>query len=308
MEFNELQKRILKLKDEKNALLLVHNYQVPEIQVLADRLGDSLELCREAQKVRDADMIVFCGVTFMAEMAAILIPDKRVVIPSHEACCPMAAMLPIGKLLEAKEKYPGVPVVLYVNTLAEAKAEATVTCTSANADKIIRKLNAGRVIFGPDMNLAYYASKRAPEVEIITVPEYGNCNVHRFIGNGDEAMEMKKRFPGAEVWAHPECEPAFQDRADYVLSTGGMVRRAQESPSRIFIVGTEVGIIDRLTRENPGKTFLPAKINAECAAMKRINLWNLYAALVDERPVVTVPDEIASKARVAIERMLEMSP
>jgi quinolinate synthase len=307
MGLNELQRHILRLKEEKNAVLLVHNYQVPEIQVIADHLGDSLELCIEAQKAKDADMIVFCGVDFMAETAAILNPDKKVVIPSQKACCPMAAMLPVSRLLEAKRRHPGAPVVLYVNTLAEAKAEATVTCTSANADRIVRKLNADKVIFGPDRNLAYFVSKRVPGVEIIPVPDDGYCSVHRFMGNGDEAMELKKRYPGSEVWAHPECEPAFQERADYVLSTGGMVRRASESSAEVFIVGTEVGLIDRLARENPGKTFLPAKRFAECGAMKRITLENLYAALVNEEPVVTVPEGIASRARQAIERMLEMS-
>jgi len=306
MELNELQRRVLRLKEEKNAVLLVHNYQVPEIQVIADHLGDSLELCIEAQKT-DADMIVFCGVDFMAETAAVLNPGKKVVIPSQKARCPMAAMLPMSRLLEAKRRHPGAPVVLYVNTLAEAKAEATVTCTSANADRIVRKLNADKVIFGPDRNLAYFVSKRVPGVEIIPVPDDGYCNVHRFIGNGDEAMELKRRHPGSEVWAHPECEPAFQDRADYVLSTGGMVKRAHESSAEVFIVGTEVGLIDRLARENPGKTFLPVKRFAECGAMKRITLENLYAALVNEEPVVTVPEGIASRARQAIERMLEMS-
>jgi quinolinate synthase len=287
MEFSELQRRILRLKEEKKALLLVHNYQVSEIQVLADHLGDSLELCREAQRVEDADLIVFCGVDFMAETAAVLNLDKKVVIPSQKACCPMAAMLPMSKLLEAKKEHQGVPVVLYVNTLAEAKAEATVVCTSANADMIV--------------------SKRVPEVEIIPVPDDGYCSVHRFIGDGEDAMALKKKHLGAEVWAHPECEPAFQDSADYVLSTAGMVRRARESPAKVFIVGTEVGLIDRLARENPGKTFLPAKAHAECAAMKRITLENLYTALVEEAPVVTVPEDIASRARVAIDRMLELS-
>jgi quinolinate synthase len=307
MGLNELQRRILRLKEEKNALLLVHNYQVPEIQVIADHLGDSLELCIEARRAEDADMIVFCGVDFMAETAAILNPGKKVVLPSQKACCPMAAMLPVSRLLEAKRRHPDAPVVLYVNTLAEAKAEATVTCTSANADRIVRKLNTDEVIFGPDRNLAYFVEKRVPGVEIIPVPEDGHCSVHRFIGNGDEAMELKERYPGSEVWAHPECEPEFQERADYVLSTGGMVKRAHESGAQVFIVGTEVGLIDRLARENPGKTFLPAKRFAECGAMKRITLENLYAALLNEEPVVTVPETVASRARLAIERMLEMS-
>jgi len=247
----DLQRRILTLKDEKKAVLLVHNYQVPEIQEIGDYLGDSLQLCRQAQRVKDAELIVFCGVDFMAETAAILNPDKKVIIPSLEACCPMAAMLPLSRLREAKERHPGAPVVLYVNTLAEAKAEATVICTSANADRIVAGLDAEKVIFGPDRNLAYYVERRVPEVDLVVVPEDGYCSVHRFLGNGDEAMELKQLHPGAEVWAHPECEPEFQDRADYVLSTGGMTRRAVESDAETFIVGTEQGLIDRLRNDTP---------------------------------------------------------
>jgi quinolinate synthase len=304
---NLLQEKILEIKKQKNALLLVHNYQVPEIQEIADFLGDSLELCREAQRAKDVDMIVFCGVDFMAETAKVLNPDKKVVIPSAKAICPMAGMLSMDVLLEAKKKYPDAPVVLYVNTLAEAKAEATVTCTSANADKIVKQLGAKQVIFGPDKNLAYFVRKRVPGVEIIDVPEDGHCRVHRFIGNGDEAIELKKQYPGSEVWAHPECEPEFQERADYVLSTGGMVKRAKETDAKVIIVGTEEGLIDRLQRENPEKTFLPAKKYAVCGAMKRITLENLFMAIVNEEPVVEVQAEIADRARLAIMRMLEMS-
>jgi len=304
---NELQEKILKIKQEKNALLLVHNYQVPEIQVIADFLGDSLELCRKAQSAEDVDMIVFCGVDFMAETAKVLNPDKKVVISSGKAICPMAGMLSMDVLLEAKKKYPEAPVVLYVNTLAEAKAEATVTCTSANADKIVRKLGAKQVIFGPDKNLGYFVQKRVPDVELINVPDDGHCRVHRFIGSGDEAMELKKEYPDAEVWAHPECEPEFQERADYVLSTGGMVKRAKETDAKVIIVGTEEGLLQRIQRENPDKTFLPAKKYSICGAMKRITLENLYFALINEEPLVEVSATIADRARVAIERMLEMS-
>jgi quinolinate synthase len=304
---NSLQEKILRLKKQKNALLLVHNYQIPEIQEIADFLGDSLELCKKAQEAEDVDMIVFCGVDFMAETAKVLNPDKKVIIPNGLAICPMAGMLSMDVLLEAKRKFPEAPVVLYVNTLAEAKAEATVTCTSANADKIVKKLAAKQVIFGPDKNLAYFVQKRVPGVELIVVPEEGHCRVHRFIGKGDEAMEIKKKIPDAEVWAHPECEPEFQERADFVLSTGGMVRRARETEAHTIIVGTEEGLIARLQRENPDKEFLPAKEYAICAAMKRINLENLHSALVNETPVVEVPEIIASKARKAIELMLEMS-
>jgi len=307
LALSDLQRSILELKEEKNAVLLVHNYQVPLIQEIADYLGDSLQLCRQAQRLEDAELIVFCGVDFMAETAAILNPDKKVIIPSQKARCPMAAMLQIGMLREAKDRHPEAPVVLYVNTLAEAKAEATVICTSSNADRIVAGLGADEVIFGPDRNLAYYVERRVPDVELLVVPEDGYCNVHRFIGGGDEAMELKRRHPGAEVWAHPECEPEFQDRADYVLSTGGMTRRAMESDAAVFIVGTEQGLIDRLRREHPHKTFLPAKRYAECAAMKRIGLDNLYEALLKEQHVVTVPEDTADKARRAVERMLQMS-
>lgn len=307
MRLNNLQQRILEVKKQKNALLLVHNYQIPEIQEIADFLGDSLELCRKAQEATDVDMIVFCGVDFMAETAKVLNPTKKVVIPSRKAVCPMAGMLSMDVLMEAKAKYPDAPVVLYVNTLAEAKAEATVTCTSANADKIVSQLGAKQVIFGPDKNLGYFVQKRLPDVELIYVPEDGHCRVHRFIGNGEEAMELKKQHPGSEVWAHPECEPEFQEKADYALSTGGMVRRANETDAEVIIVGTEEGLIHRLQREHPDKKFLPAKKYSVCGAMKRITLENLYVAMVDEEVEIHVPEDIAKKAAVAIERMLEMS-
>ena len=307
MTLNSLQQRIVDMKKAQNALLLVHNYQVPEIQEIADFLGDSLELCRKAQEATDVDMIVFCGVDFMAETAKVLNPSKKVVIPHGKAVCPMAGMLSVDVLKEAKAKYPDAPVVLYVNTLAEAKAEATVTCTSANAAGIVKGLNAKQVIFGPDRNLGYYVQQRVPDVELIFVPEDGHCRVHRFIGDGEEAIKLKEQHPGSEVWAHPECEPAFQDKADFVLSTGGMVRRVKETDSKVIIIGTEEGLLDRLKREHPDKTFLPAKKYAVCGPMKRITLENLYVAMGDGEIEVTVPDEIAVKAKVAIERMLEMS-
>lgn len=303
----ELQRKITEVKEEKNAVLLVHNYQVPEIQVIADYLGDSLGLSRKAQEEGDADIIVFCGVDFMAETAYILNPDKKVILPSLSARCPMAAMLPVGVLQEAKAAHPEAAVVLYVNTLAEAKAEADVVCTSANAAEIIAKLDEETVLFGPDRNLAWYASQRVPDKEIIPVPADGFCNVHRLYGDGAEAMKLKEKYPEAEVLVHPECEPEFQTKADYVLSTGGIYRRCKESDAKVFIIGTEVGMVDRLKREIPGKTFLPALEHNECSAMKRITLENTYEALLNEAPEVRVPEEIARRARMPIERMLEMS-
>ena len=307
MDTSELQRKITELKEEKGALLLVHNYQIPEIQEIADFIGDSLELCRRAQRVADSELIVFCGVDFMAETASVLNPSKKVIIPNTGARCPMAAMLPMDVLKQYKEYNPGAPVVVYVNTLAEAKAEADVTCTSANAAEIIAQLEGETVLFGPDRNLAWYVSRRNPEKTVIPVPDDGHCYVHRFLGDGSEAMELKRKYPEAELLVHPECEPEFQLKADYILSTGGMYRRCKESDAEVFIIGTEVGLVDRLRREIPGKTFLPAKQYAECSAMKRITLENTYEALLNEAPVVRVPDDIARRARIPIERMLEMS-
>lgn len=302
----EISKQINKLKKEKDAVLLVHNYQVSEVQEVGDFIGDSLELSRKAQNI-DANMIIFCGVDFMAETASILNPTKKVILPNPAARCPMAAQLPLKTLLKAKEKNKNVPVVLYVNTLAEAKAECDVTCTSANAAQVIQKLNEKKVLFGPDWNLCYYVKKRVPNVEIIPVPAHGFCNTHRLFKDGDEAMELKKKYPEAELLIHPECEPAFQERADYVISTGGMYKHCKESPKKIFIIGTEIGMVDRLRREIPGKIFIPSNPNAECPTMKRITLQNTYEALLNEGPIVKVPEEIRVKAIKPIERMLEMS-
>lgn len=297
----------MELKEEKNALLLAHNYQTIEIQEIADFVGDSLELCRRAQSVKDRELIVFAGVDFMAETASILNPQKKVVIPSAKAICPMAAMLPLKVLKNTMKEYPGAPLVLYVNTLAEVKAEAYVTCTSANAAEIVAQLEGDTILFGPDVNLAWYVSQKVPEKTLVPVPDYGHCRVHRFLGDGSEAMELKKQYPDAELLVHPECEPAFQKKADFVLSTGGIYRRCKESSAKVFIIGTEVGMVERLRREIPGKTFLPAKKYSECASMKRITLENTYEALQNEAPVVRVPEEIAARARIPIQRMLEMS-
>jgi quinolinate synthase len=303
----ELQRKIVELKEEKNALLLAHNYQIIEIQEIADFVGDSLELCRRAQDVKSRELIVFCGVDFMAETASLLNPQKKVVIPSAKAICPMAAMLPLKTLKNTMKEYPGAPVVLYVNTLAEAKAEADVTCTSANAAQIVAQLEGDTILFGPDVNLAWYVSQKVPEKTLVPIPDYGHCRVHRFLGDGSEAMELKKKNPDAELIVHPECEPEFQKKADFVLSTGGIYRRCKESTSQVFIIGTEVGMVDRLRREIPGKTFLPAKKHSECVSMKRITLENTYEALVNEVPVIRVPEEIAVRARIPIQRMLKMS-
>ena len=300
-----LQSKIRELKEQRNAVLLAHNYQLPEIQEVADFVGDSLELCREAQRV-ESEAIVFCGVDFMAQSACILNPDKTVIHPNTRARCPMAAQLSVKTLVEAKNAYPSVPVVLYVNTFAEAKAECDVTCTSANAVEVIKRLGSKKIIFGPDWNLGYYVKKRLPDVELIPVPDHGFCNTHRLFRDVERAKELKRQYSDAELLVHPECEPGFQETADSVLSTGGMYRYCRDSSTKEFIIATEIGMIDRLRREIPGKTFIPAEPHAECPTMKRITLMNTYEALRDMAPVVTVPEDILIRALRPITRMLEM--
>ncbi len=306
MNISDIQKKILELKEKKNALILAHNYQTEGVQEIADFVGDSLELCVQAQKIEDNDLIIFCGVDFMAETASILNPSKKVVLPNTNATCPMAAMLPLKTMRKAKANHPDAPIVLYINTSAEAKTLADITCTSANSVEIINSLEEDTILFGPDRNLAWHASQKISDKTIIPIPEDGHCYVHRFLGDGSEAMELKKQYPDAELLVHPECEPEFQLKADYVLSTGGIYKRCKESDSKVFIIGTEDGMITRLKREIPGKIFLPAKKYAECAAMKRISLENTYQAILQEKPEVKVPETTAEKARLPIERMLRI--
>lgn len=301
---NDLQKEIIQLKKEKNAIILAHNYQTGDIQEIADYMGDSLELCIKAAEIEESDIVVFCGVDFMAETAAILNPDKKILIPDTKAECPMAHMLPADEVKKAKIRHPDAAVVLYVNTLAEAKAEADILCTSANAAKIVESLEEDIVLFGPDMNLAAYVSGFTDK-EIIHIPEGGHCYVHKMFTG--EIFFLKEKYPDAEILVHPECNPEIQEMADYVLSTGGMVNHVKESPKNTFIIGTEVDMVTRLRRENPDKTILPALSEAICETMKLNTLEKIKNSLINEEFVVTVDKEIADKARSAVERMIEVS-
>lgn len=301
---NDLQKEIIQLKKEKNAIILAHNYQTGDIQEIADFMGDSLELCIKASEIEDKDMVVFCGVDFMAETAAILNPDKKILIPDTQAECPMAHMLPASEVRKAKQRYPDAAVVLYVNTLAEAKAEADILCTSSNAVKIVESLDEDRILFGPDMNLAWYVSQQTDK-EIIHIPEGGHCYVHKMFTG--EIFFLRERYPDAEILVHPECDPEIQKMADYVLSTGGMVNHVKKSPKKTFIIGTEVDMVTRLKRENPDKTILPALSEAICKTMKLHTLEKVKNSLINEEFIVAVDKEIADKARTAIERMIEVS-
>ena len=304
MEHTKLGQKIAELKREKKAVILAHNYQRPEVQLVADRLGDSLELARVSMSM-EADLVVFAGVDFMAETASMLNPKKTVVIPDPAARCPMAAQLPARAVLEARKKYPGAVVVLYVNTLAQAKAESDVACTSANSPQIVNALDEDTVLFGPDQNLAWFVQRRTDK-RVIPIPENGYCYVHKWFKPADVAL-LKARYPDAEVLAHPECDPEVQQLATHICSTSQMVLRAKASPAKRFIIATEVGLIDRLRRENLGKEFLPAFETAVCEEMKVHTLEKVYLALRDEKHAVRVPERIAERARVTIERMLELS-
>lgn len=304
MQVAELSRKIVELKREQNAALLVHNYQRTEIQLLADYMGDSLDLARHSAKV-GADLILLCGVNFMAETAAVLNPEKTVLIPDPEAKCPMAEQLSLEVLREAKKKHPDAAVVLYVNTLAEAKAEADVCCTSANAPQIVNALDEGEILFGPDKNLAWYVQRRTDK-KIIPLPEDGYCYVHRIFSAADVAI-LKEKYLRAEVLIHPECDPEVQNLADHICSTSQMLVRAKASPAKQFIIATEIGMVERLRRENPGKEFMPVLETAICEQMKKHTLEKVYSALRDKKYVVKVPPEIAKKARAAIDRMLEIS-
>jgi len=285
-------------------VILAHNYQRPEVQDIADYVGDSVELSRRAMGEREAKIIVFSAVDFMAETAALLNPGKKVVIPSPAARCPMAQMLPVEAVRYWKNRYPGVPVVLYVNTLAEAKAESDVSCTSANAVQVVEALSGDSVLFGPDHNLAEYVQRKTGK-HVIPIPERGFCPTHLLIVK-DDVMLLREENPEALVMVHPECTPDVRETADFVGSTSQMCRFARESKAEKFIVGTEVGLLHRLRKENPGKVFIPAYDAAICPNMKRNTLELIHRALALEEHVVSVPSDVAVRARRSLERMFEI--
>jgi quinolinate synthase len=301
MKKEETVNRIKKLKEERKAVILAHNYQIGEVQDIADYVGDSLGLSQKAAQVKE-DVIVLCGVHFMAETAAILSPEKTVLIPEIEAGCPMADMITASQLKEWKKKYPGRKAVCYVNTTAEVKAECDICCTSSNALKVVESLDDDEILFAPDKNLAFYVARHT-EKKII--PWDGYCYVHHFIRSRD-IKEKKRLYPEAEVWSHPECRPEVIDLSDKVLSTGGMVKEARNTRKKEIIVATEAGIIYRMKKENPDKNFYPAKDLALCANMKKINLEKVLRSLEEMIYRVEVPEEISKRARGAIQRMVQI--
>ncbi|MFH1710116.1 MAG: quinolinate synthase NadA [bacterium] len=307
----EIINKIKKLKKEKNAVILAHNYQLPEIQDIADYVGDSLGLSIEASKT-SAKTIVFCGVRFMAETAAIMCPDKSVMMPDVSAGCPMADMIKAEDVRDLKAKHPGHIVVAYVNTSAEVKAESDYCCTSANAVKVVEKLSARggsafggkdkNIIFIPDKYLGDYASRQTGKQMVLF---NGFCPIHIKI-LPEHIKAARQQHPKALVVVHPECLPEVIGMADKAVSTGGMLEFAKGSPAQEFIIGTEIGIIYRLQKENPSKKFYAASSLAVCPNMKRITIEKVLWALEQEETRITVKEGIASKAKFAIDRMLEL--
>lgn len=296
----ELIEKINDLKKKKNAVLLVHNYQVEDVQLIADHLGDSLELSKLAANVAE-DVIVFAGVKFMAETAKILSPEKTVLLPRLDAGCPMADMITVDELKELKKEHPNAKVVTYVNSSVEIKAESDVCCTSANAVSVVKNLDADEIIFVPDRNLGAYIQSQVPDKKMHLFEGY--CYVHNRI-KAQEILDTKKLYPEAEVLVHPEARMEVLELADVVLSTSGMLRHAAQSPNKQFIVGTEQGLLERMKRENPGKEFLPAFRPKICSNMKRTSLRDVYEALAKDQYQIEIPGEVAAKAVKALNEML----
>lgn len=291
---------IKKLKKKKNAVILVHNYQRGEVQDIADYLGDSLGLSRQARNT-EADIILFCGVSFMAETAKILSPEKKVLIPRKEATCPMANMVTQEDVLEFRRKHPEVKVVSYVNTNADVKAVSDVCCTSANAVEVVKNIKADKVLFVPDRNLGSYV-KRFVDKDITLWD--GFCYVHENITQ-EEIISMKKKNPEALLSVHPECRPEVINLADDVSSTSGMVKLARKSRAEKFLIGTEEGILHRLRKENPEKEFFNTGKARICSDMKLTHLRDIYLALKEEKYEINLPEDIVARSRDALGKMLE---
>jgi quinolinate synthase len=296
--------KIRKLKDDRKAVILAHNYQPGEIQDLADFTGDSLGLSIKAAET-DADVIVFCGVQFMAETAAILSPEKTVLLPDKTAGCPMADMINAEQLRQLKQEHPDALVVCYVNSSAEVKAESDYCCTSANAVEIVSSLPKDkRIIFVPDQHLGRFVAERTGR-DLVLWPGY--CHVHVVI-TVDDIKNARAKYPDAIVMAHPECTEPVKELSDELLSTGQMLKFAAKSTAKQFIIATEIGIIHTLKKQNPEAEFVPASDRAICPNMKKITLDKLIGSLEDMQHKITVPDRIRIEAKKALDRMVEILP
>jgi quinolinate synthase len=296
---NSREERILELKKQRNAVILAHNYQIGEVQDIADFVGDSLELSQRAAET-DADVIVFCGVHFMAETASILSPGKTVLLPDANAGCAMANMITAEQLRQKKKELPGATVVTYVNSTAEVKAESDYCCTSANGVKVVAQIDNDEILFVPDQYLGDFIMRRTGK-KMTLWPGY--CPTHANM-QPEDIIRRKVEYPLAKVVVHPECRPEVITMADEALSTSGIIRYAAREDVSELIVGTEVEILHRLRKENPGKTFIPVSEKAICRDMKLINLDKVLRSLETMTPEVKVPEEIRIKAKAAVDRML----
>ena len=301
-EMEELRERIAALKKSLGAVIVAHNYQRPEVQDIADFTGDSLELARQCTQV-DAEVIVFCGVHFMAESAAILNPERTVLLSEADAGCPMADMIDEDDLREWKERYPKAAVVCYVNSSAAVKAESDVCCTSANGLAVVESLPNDEILFVPDQHLGHYISTKTDK-RMILYP--GFCPPHQRLETRHVKL-ARERYPDGVVLVHPECSAAVIAQADAALSTSQMIRYAKESDARTFLIGTEDGILHRMRKENRGKTFHLLTTGLVCPDMKMTTLESIVRTMAERRNEVKVPPEVSVKARLALDRMLEVS-
>ena len=300
----DIREKILELKKEKNAVILAHCYQNVEIDEIADYVGDSLYLSQKAAE-SDADIIVFAGVTFMAQTAKIISPDKKVIIPSLDCGCDMAEMITLNQLREFKSKYPDIPTVCYINSTAEVKSECDICCTSSNAMKIVKSLNSDKVLFLPDQFLGKWVESQLGGVEVITYN--GCCPIHNKV-TAEDVKLMKSKHPGVRVLTHPECRVEVTQISDYVGSTTGIMKYVADNKDlNEFIIVTEKGVIDRLRRDYPDKKFYLIREDMICASMKTNRFEDIYNALSEEKYEVTLDKDISKKALVCIERMLEVS-
>ena len=301
MDRKEIKRKIKNLKEKNDIIILAHNYQIPEVQDIADFLGDSLDLALKATRT-DAENIVFCGVDFMAESAKILNPNKNVIHPDIDAKCPMADMVDAESLGWLIKDNPDAEVVSYINTTAEVKTITDICCTSANGEKVVRASSAEKIIFVPDRNLGLYVQRFVPEKEMILWP--GICPTHHNIQK-EEILNIKKKHPRAEILVHPECRPGIIDLADHVFSTSGMVHYSKESDTKEFIIGTEKDMCYRLKKESPKKIFY-SLASAVCPNMKKITLQKVLKSMESLEPKIDLSEDIMQKAKMPLQKMMDI--